>query len=324
MSTTRPVLVTGAAGFAGSHLLDLLQDEGVPLVAWRRPGEPLPPPPTGAGCRWMEVDVVDRAQVDSAILEAAPAAVYHLAGSAQVARSWDDSAGTLAVNVMGTCNVLSAVSRLPHSCPTLVTGSALVYRQQDRAITEDDPLGPSNPYGLSKLAQELAALHAAAEGRSPVFLARSFNHVGPRQSPSFFSSNFARQIARIEAGLAPPELATGNLEPRRDLTDVRDIVRAYRSLLHAGKPGRAYNVCSGRAVQVGEVLDTLLSLATVSISVRCDPLLLRRNDTPLLLGSPSMLQGATGWLPRIPLSQTLADLLGYWRARVSSEPDDRA
>jgi GDP-4-dehydro-6-deoxy-D-mannose reductase len=314
------VLVTGAAGFAGSHLVDLLeQQEGGPLVGWRRPGEPLPAPPTGSRCRWVEVDVLDAPLVAAAIAEAQPSAVYHLAGSAHVPRSWDDSAATLAVNVLGTCNVLSAIALLPHPCKVLVSGSALVYKQRDHPIGEDDPLGPASPYALSKLAQELAALHSAAEEGTSVVVTRSFNHVGPRQSPSFFSSSFARQIARIEAGLAPALLSAGNLDARRDLTDVRDIVSAYRALVTGGRPGRVYNVCSGRSVRVGEVLDTLLSLSRVRIAVSLDQSLLRRNDPDVVLGSPARICEETGWGPRIPLSETLADLLQYWRARVGDE-----
>ncbi|HSK11172.1 MAG TPA: GDP-mannose 4,6-dehydratase [Vicinamibacterales bacterium] len=315
---TAPVLVTGAAGFAGSHLLDLLAAEKAAVVAWRRPGERLPAPPTGTGCRWMEVDVLDRAAVERAIGEVRPSAVYHLAGVAHVGRSWDDSAKTLAVNVLGTWHVLAALASLPSPARALVTGSALVYRQQDRAIREDDPIGPASPYGLSKLAQELTALHAARELGVRVVVTRSFNHIGPRQEPTFSSASFARQVARIEAGLAPPELRVGNLDPRRDLTDARDIVVAYRRLLEQAPSGRVYNVCSGRAVRVGDVLQGLVALAHTPIAVRVDEALLRPHDAPLVLGDPSRIREETGWVPRIPLASTLRDLLDYWRAVVAN------
>ena len=312
-----PVLVTGAAGFAGSHLLDLLAAEGTPVVAWRRPGEALPPPPTGAGCRWMEVDVLDRAAVERGVREAVPSAVYHLAGAAHVGHSWSDSAATLAVNVLGTWHVLASLAGLPAAPRVLVSGSALVYKQQDRAIAEDDPLGPASPYAVSKLAQELSALHARRELGLPVVIARSFNHIGPRQSPSFSSASFARQIALAEAGRAPRELRAGNLDPRRDLTDVRDIAAAYRRLIEGGVPGRVYNVCSGRAVRVGEVLEGLVSLARVPVAVRVDEALLRPHDAPLVLGDPRRIREEVGWEPRLALGDTLRDLLDYWRGEVA-------
>ncbi|HOC16630.1 MAG TPA: GDP-mannose 4,6-dehydratase [Vicinamibacterales bacterium] len=311
-----PILVTGAAGFAGSHLLDLLGAADVPVVAWRRPGEALPPPPTGGACRWMEVDVLDRDNVEHAVREAAPSAVYHLAGAAHVGTSWDDSAATLAVNVLGTWHLLASLAALPGRPRTLVSGSALVYARQDRAISEDDPVGPASPYAVSKLAQELAAAHAVRELGLPVVITRSFNHIGPRQSPSFSSASFARQIALAEAGRGPRELLVGNLDPRRDLTDVRDIVAAYRALLDAGAPGRVYNVCSGHAVRVRDVLDGLAALARVPIDVRVDEALLRPHDTPLVLGNPRRIREEIGWEPRIGLADTLRDLLDYWREAI--------
>ena len=311
-----PVLVTGAAGFAGSHLLDLLADGGAPVVAWRRPGERLPAPPTGAGCRWAEVDVLDRDAVAHAVREAAPSSVYHLAGAAHVGHSWSDSAATLAVNVLGTWHVLAALAALPRPPRALVPGSALVYRQQDCPATEEDALQPASPYAVSKLAQELTAIHAARELGVPVVVTRSFNHIGPRQSPSFSTAGFARQIAMAEAGRSPREVRAGNLEARRDLTDVRDIAAAYARLIAAGTPGRPYNVCSGRAVRVGEVLDGLVALARVPITVRVDRSLLRPNDMPLVVGDPGRALREVGWRPRIPLADTLRDLLDFWRTEV--------
>ncbi len=314
-----PVLVTGAAGFAGSHLLDLLAAEGAPVVAWRRPGEPLPAPPTGSACRWMEVDVLDRGAVERAIDETVPSAAYHLAGAAHVGDSWSSSSATLAVNVLGTWHVLASLAKLPIAPRTVVSGSALVYRQQDRAITENDPVGPASPYALSKLGQELAAVHAAHDLGLPVVITRSFNHIGPRQSPSFSSASFARQIALAEAGRAPRELRVGNLEPRRDLTDVRDVVAAYRRLGAAGTAGRVYNVCSGRAARVAEVLDGLVALARVPMDVRTDETLLRPHDAALVLGDPERISREIGWEPLIGLGDTLRDLLEYWRAQVRAD-----
>ncbi len=264
----------------------------------------------------MEVDVLDRGGVERAVREVAPSAVYHLAGAAHVGASWDDAAATLAVNVLGTWHLLASLATLPAPPRTLVSGSALIYARQDRAISEDDPVGPTSPYAVSKLAQELAAVHAVRELGLPVVITRSFNHIGPRQSPSFSSASFARQIALAEAGRGPRELRVGNLDARRDLTDVRDIVAAYRALLDAGKTGRVYNVCSGRAVRVGDVLEGLAALARVPIDIRVDEALLRPNDTPLVLGNPRRIREEIGWEPRIALADALRDLLEYWRGAI--------
>jgi len=314
-----PILITGAAGFAGSHLLDLLEPGDRPIVAWRRPGEPLPAPPTGSRCRWMELDILDAEAVRRAIGEVRPAQVYHLAGIAHVGSSWDRTVATLEVNVLGTHHVLDAVAGLESPAKVLVSGSALVYREQDRAIVESDPIGPGSPYGLSKLAQEMTGARAAVERGLPVLLTRSFNHIGPRQDPSFFASSVARQVARIECGLSAPVLEVGNLESRRDLSDVRDTVRAYQAILERGVPGRVYNVCAGKAYRVGDILDGLLSMTRTAIEVRRDPARYRPHDAPLVLGDRSRLTNELGWVPRIPMEQTLTDLLGYWRDVVRAE-----
>jgi GDP-4-dehydro-6-deoxy-D-mannose reductase len=313
-----PVLVTGAAGFAGSHLLDLLESGDRPIVAWRRPGEPLPAPPTGARCRWMELDVLDESAVRRAVLEIRPALVYHLAGIAHAGGSWGRTYKTLEVNVLGTHHLLAALAASDRPRKILVSGSALVYREQARAVAESDPVGPGSPYGLSKLAQEMTGAHAVLEQGLPVVLTRSFNHIGPRQAPSFFASSVARQIARVEHGLAEPVLEVGNLEGRRDLTDVRDTVRAYQAIAERGVPGRVYNVCSGQAYRIGDILDALLSRANTSIAVRPDPARCRPHDAPLVLGDRSRLTDELGWTPRIPIEQTLTDLLDHWRRVVGA------
>jgi GDP-4-dehydro-6-deoxy-D-mannose reductase len=313
------VLVTGAAGFAGSHLLDLLERDNRPIVAWRRPGEPLPAPPTGSRCRWMELDVLDGDAVRRAVREVRPALVYHLAGIAHAGGSWGRTFKTLEVNVLGTDHLLNALAEIDQPGRMLISGSALVYREQPRAVTESDPVGPGSPYGLSKLAQEMTGAQAALERGLPVLLARSFNHIGPRQDPTFFASSVARQVARIELGLAEPVLEVGNLEGRRDLTDVRDTVRAYEAIAERGTPGRVYNVCSGQAYRIGDVLDALLSRAKMSIAVRRDPARYRPHDAPLVLGDRSRLTDELGWVPRIPIEQTLTDLLDHWRRVVGTE-----
>ncbi len=318
-----PILVTGAAGFAGSHLLDLLTSgEPTDVVAWHRPGNGPGTGPAFAGrspaefsaVRWQAVDLLDRDMVRRAIAELRPAHVYHCAGAAHVGKAWDATESTFAINVRGTHHLLEALADERVPCRVLVPGSALVYASADRPLREDDPLVPAGPYGVSKLAQEMLAPHA--RGRVDVLIARAFNHMGPRQDPSFAASGFARRIADIEAGRWIPEISVGNLQARRDLTDVRDTVRAYRAILERGDPCRPYNVCSGRAIAIGEVLEMLLARARVSVAVVPDPSRFRPTDVPLLVGDPGRIRRELGWTPEIPLERTLDDLLEYWRAQV--------
>jgi|TARA_B100001971_G_scaffold132780_1_gene122591 GDP-4-dehydro-6-deoxy-D-mannose reductase len=261
--------------------------------------------------------MLDPAGVARAIAEIRPTEVYHCAGVANVGGSWSNNHTTLRTNVLGTEHLLTAVR--DHGAPArvLIPGSALVYRPSNSAIDETAPLGPVSPYGLSKLAQEMLALAAARQDGMAVLVTRSFTHVGPGQALSYAASSFAEQIARIEAGQAEPVLSVGNLEARRDLTDVRDTVRAYQLLMTGGLRATPYNVCSGRAFQISEVLDGLLSNASVEVSVRQDPSRTRPNDNPLLLGDRSRITRDLGWSPEIPISETLSDLLDYWRARIA-------
>ena len=306
------ILVTGAAGFAGSHLTDLLVGSGANVIAWHRPGGT--PPREHSSARWEAVDLLDQTQVQTAIERTRPSAVYHCAGAAHVGRAWDSTEGTFAINVRGTHHVLQALERSGIAARVLVPSSALVYATADEALTENHPLLPSSPYALSKLAQEMLGIRT--NGTLAVTIARPFNHVGPRQDPHFVASGFARRIADIELGRWAPEIAVGNLDARRDLTDVRDTVRAYRLILERGQPGRPYNVCSGRAISIRELLDRLIARARVPVTVKVDAARYRPNDTPLLLGDPGRLRDELGWTPEIPIERTLDDLLEYWRNKT--------
>ena len=307
---TRLPLITGATGFAGGHLLAYLSSRGIPAHAW---GHRSKPAPGDGAATWTAVDLLDRRAVRAALDASRPSAIYHCAGVADVHGTWSAPAHALRVNAVGTHYLLEAARDLELGVRVLVTGSALVYRQSLEPITEDHPIGPATPYGVSKLAQEMTASESAID----TLLARPFNHAGPGQSPAYATSAFAQQIAEIEAGRRDAVLRVGNLDAKRDITDVRDTVRAYHALVEHGHVRRPYNVCSGRTYTMRALLDTLLSLARVRVRVEIDPARLRPSDTPVVLGSHARLTADTGWEPTIPIEQTLADLLDDWRARVT-------
>jgi GDP-4-dehydro-6-deoxy-D-mannose reductase len=310
----RPPLVTGATGFAGSHLVEHLLESEPHVLGWGNPaGRAVPAGRLRDRVTWTAVDVTNADAVTRALADAEPSVIYHCAGIADVQVGWRDSARALSVNVIGTHVLLRAVERLNLRVPVLVTGSALVYRPRTDALTEESAIAPSSPYGISKLAQEMAA--RAVRGR--VLIARPFNHAGPRQADSYVTSSFARQIAEAEAGLREPVLRVGNLDARRDITDVRDTVRAYRLLVERGQSSRPYNVCIGEAYRIGDLLELLMGHARIAITVQPDPARLRPSDNPVVLGSAARIHSETGWTPQIPIDRTLTDLLDYWRRSVS-------
>lgn len=297
-----PLLVTGASGFAGRHLADHLEAQGETVARWDR----------------RSLDLLDRDAVRTQVAALRPAAIYHCAGAPHVAESWSDTALVLATNVRATECLLDAVRRAALPCRVLLVGSATVYRRADHPLTEDDPTGPTNPYGLSKLAQEILGRRAQEEDGIQVTLTRSFNHTGPGQRPSFAAPAFARQLALIEAGHGPATLRVGNLDAKRDFLDVRDVARAYRLIMERGRTLVPYNVCSGSARSVAELLDALRSRFRTPVHVEQDPALLRPVDTPLVVGDATRLREDTGWTPTIPFDRMLDDLAAYWRARVQA------
>jgi GDP-4-dehydro-6-deoxy-D-mannose reductase len=309
--------VTGATGFAGRHLVNALLERGTAVWAWAHRGGAHAPDEGNAGVRWASVDLLDREAVKDELARTQPSVVYHCAGIAHVGQSWNVPERALKVNALGTHNLLEGVRHGGLACPVLVTGSALVYRPSPSPLTEDDPIGPADPYGVSKLAQEMLAMRAT---HTRVFVARPFNHAGPGQASAYSTSSFARQIADIEAGRSPAVLRVGNLDPRRDITDVRDTVRAYLAIVEKGRPGRPYNVCSGTAHRVRDLLDHLVSLSKVPITVVVDPSRLRPSDNPVVVGDRSRITAETGWSPAVPIEQTLADLLNYWRTAPHGAP----
>lgn len=313
---TGPILLTGAAGFVGGHLIDLLARDEAPLVGWYRPDAPPSPTYEQRPVTWVAIDLLDRRAVEEAIAALRPAAVYHLAGAAHVAESWRSSADTYRTNVIATHYLLDAIRATGDRPRVLIAGSATIYRPQPRPLREDDPLAPGSPYATSKLAQEMLARRAWTDDRIPTLLARSFNHVGPGQAPTFVAPSVARQIALIEAGRQEPVLTLGNLDAERDLTDVRDTVRAYTAMMRDARPGEVYNVCSGRPLSIRALVDAFTERAHCPVRIVQDPARLRPNDPLLLVGDHGRLSADTGWQPVIPFDRTVDDLLEYWRRDV--------
>jgi GDP-4-dehydro-6-deoxy-D-mannose reductase len=293
---TGPAFVTGAGGFAGRHLLTLLPD----AIAPRR----------------TELDLLDAGAVRSAVREASPAVVFHLAALASVGRSWEAPTETLTRNVAMTANLLEAVRLEAPEAAVVVAGSGEVYGPPDRLpVDEDAPLRPQNPYAVSKAACDLLAAQYADAFGMPVVRMRPFNHAGPGQSDEYVVGTLTRQVAEAEAaGRDEAVLRTGNPDSARDFTDVRDVARAY--LAAASLEGGAFNVASGRAVTVRDLIELVRAAARLPVRHEIEQARVRAHDVPEVRGSAARLREATGWQPEISLERTVADALEAWRERL--------
>jgi GDP-4-dehydro-6-deoxy-D-mannose reductase len=316
------LLVTGAGGFVASHLAELLRAEhpDVEAVGLVRPHGSAPR--GGAGfATLLEADLNDPAAMDDVLDRGPVDRIVHLAGQSSVHVSWIDPGGTLRTNVLGLVHLLDAVRRRGGKPDVLVVGSAEEYGavdEKDLPLREDRPLLPASPYAVSKVAQSCLAAQIGAASGMRVVRTRTFHHTGPGRGETFAESSFARQIAECEAGLRPPVLHVGNLGAVRDYTDVRDVVRAYWALVERGEAGAVYNVCSGHGRSIRELLDILIAVSGARLEVKVETDRLRRADVPAQIGDPTRLRQATGWEPRIPLEQTLRDLLNDWRRRLAA------
>ena len=311
-------LVTGADGFVGQWLVRELQDAGYEVHggsrAVRMPLRTLDPIRVNA-MQWHRLDLTDMDSLRTAVSASRPGAIFHLAAQSNVPASIANPGETFDFNLLGTVRLLEACRHEAPDAMLVVVGSADVYGTADPAqmpLREDAPLRPGNPYAASKAAAEVSTLQYARSGWVRALVTRSFNHTGPGQSEAFAVPTFAKQVAAIRAGAQPPVLRVGNLDALRDFLDVRDVVTAYRLLAQDGGPCRVYNVCSGAAVSMREIVDRLIAIAGVSVTIEQDPARLRPSDTPRLVGDASALREATGWAPKIPLEQTLTDLLASY------------
>ena len=315
------ILITGATGFAGSHLVDYLLAAGHELFALYHRQTTHQSLLSHARLQGIEGDLLDVDSLETAVSTARPDIIYHLAGQAFPGRSWQIPAQTFAVNTGGTANVLQAAVQWGRPRVVVVT-SAEIYGEispDDLPLSEQTPPQPRHPYGISKMAAgQLVDLYWQRY-QLPVVEARPFNHIGPRQALGFVVPDFASQLAAIKLKQQPPILSVGNLEAQRDFTDVRDVVRAYALLAEQGQPGQAYLICSGQPVSIHYLLTTLADLAEVEVEIEYDPARMRPSDVPCLYGSYARLQQDTGWQPQIHLRQSLADALADWVARLQVE-----
>lgn len=313
------VLITGADGFVARHLIAHLReqnpsDEITALVWDKSPQEAWPS--ESPGLRVVPIELRDAEQVRTIIKETRPAVIYHLAAASSVQQSWENPTLIFQTNIFGQLHLLEASRALTQAPRVIIASSGEIYGREGHGgqpIAESAPLRPRSPYALSKATQDLQARQYHEVFGMPTIRLRLFNHTGPGRPSNFVSSDFARQIAEIEAGIRPPVMRVGDLSVARDFSDVRDVARAWRLAADSGEPGEAYNVCSGRATRIGELLEILLDLSEVKIGVEVDPERLRPGEIPVILGDPTRFKEATGWEPTIPLEQTLSDLLNYWR-----------
>jgi len=309
-------LIIGAAGFVGRHLIRGLQKAGWDVAATRMATETL-----DENLPVYELDILDLDAVSRLIESFKPDCIFHLAAQSSVALSWKQPSLTVDVNIKGALNLLESIRSASVRPKTLLIGSGDEYglaQKTEAKISEETLLMPDNVYAASKVAQGmLGQIYARAYGLD-IVVVRAFNHIGPGQSDSFALSSFCKQAAMIEAGLSEPVIRVGNLEAKRDFTDVRDIVTAYRLLAEKGESGTVYNVGSGKAVSISDMLGIILSLSKVDIAVEQDPARMRPSDIPIVAADTSRLYTLTGWQPQIPINITLSDTLLDWRTRVNS------
>ena len=321
-SAERP-LVTGATGFAGSHLVELLAGRlGTPIDGTHRPGADAFAAPLRERLRPHALDVNDPGACRELLSRLQPTAVYHLAGPAHIGESFGRPSDFARSVFVGTVNVLEAAAALDTPPRVLLVSSCEVYGEAANLVdplTEETPPLPNNPYGACKLAAEEYARYMVRAGRLPVVISRSFNHIGPRQSPRFATASFAKQLAEAERGTGPAQIRVGNLGAARDVVDVRDVVAGYSLLLERGEPGEVYNLASGTAVPISDLLRRLMAMVEARIEVVHDASRDRPSDVATRRGSAAKAE-ALGWKRAHSLDRTLGDLMSHWRGVVAGRP----
>ncbi|GMQ78531.1 MAG: GDP-mannose 4,6-dehydratase [Anaerolineae bacterium] len=315
------IFMTGVTGFAGSHLAEILLEEGNEVAGLEHKGSGHQPVPSHPSYKSVPGNLMDLTFLVDYLSEEKPDLIFHLAGQASPSNSWKNPSKTIMINSGGTANILEA-TRLSCIPRLILITSGLIYNNlnpEDLPITEELPPNPAHPYGVSKMAASALLRLYWQRYQLPVIEARPLNHIGPRQSPGFVVPDFARQISKIKSGKTAPLITVGNLEAWRDFTDVRDVARAYIALAHSGRVGEVYLVCSGVAVSIEYLLNELISLADIDVAIVTDPQRLQPLETRKIYGSYSKINKHTGWRPIISLHQSLTDSLKEWMEYWANE-----
>ena len=308
------ILITGGTGFVGTHLVQFLKSNTSHIAVLASGGKSKPQP----GVNYYEVDIRERDAVRSVVQEVKPDHIYHLAGISSVDDSWSSPRLTYEVNVFGAYNLFDAAMSLPRPPRILNISTSQVYAPCSSPLSEDSRIQPNNPYAASKAMAELLVVEYQKYREGGIITTRSFNHTGPGQPPNFVLPSIAKQFVEIELGLRPPSLRVGNIEVKRDFTDIRDVIRAYCMLLEKGTPGEIYNVCSGSAIRLADIIRIFESAAGRKITIETEEARVRHNDVAQICGDRKKIRETTGWHAQISLPRTIADLLDYWRPRVAS------
>ncbi|MCI9198959.1 MAG: GDP-mannose 4,6-dehydratase [Lachnospiraceae bacterium] len=312
----KKALIIGAAGFVGGYLAEFLKENrGMEVHVTKLPAEKL----CGVGDRVYNLNILKKEDIISFLFEVRPDYIFHLAAQSSVGIAWKNPALTIDINIKGSVNVLDAVRELYYKPRVLLIGSGEEYghiREAEIPIGEENRLRPGNIYAATKACQNMIGNIYAQAYDMEIMMVRAFNHIGPGQSSIFVVSDFCRQVAEIEKGQREPVMYVGNLNARRDFTDVRDVVEAYGLLAEYGQPGETYNVGKGEAVSIEEILEMIIGLSNKKIKVEIDRNKLRPVDVPVIEADISKINKLTGWKPKISLIQTVKETLDYWRERI--------
>lgn len=311
-------MIIGAAGFVGSYLIQYLKEDGMEVYATKLPHEKI----ENEDARIFDLDILDREAIVSLLFEIRPDYIFHLAAQSSVGLAWKNPGLTIDVNIKGSVNVMDAVRELYYKPRVLLIGSGEEYghiKPGETPIGEENMIRPGNIYAATKVCQNMIGNIYAQAYDMELMMVRAFNHIGPTQAPMFVVADFCKQVAEIEQGLRKPVMYVGNLEAKRDFTDVRDVVRAYALLIKYGMPGETYNVGSGYAISIREILDDIIALSPCDITVEVDANKLRPVDVPIIAADIAKIKELTGWEPRISLKQTIKETLDYWRDMIKKE-----
>lgn len=306
----KKILIIGGAGFVGGYLSEILIENGFEVHSTCLPYEKIKNPE----CKAHNLDILDKNQISAVLDEVKPDVIYHLAAQSSVALSWKNPQLTVDINIKGTLNVLDSLRDSGLDSRIILIGSGEEYGYiQHCPVSEEETLRPGNIYAATKACQSMIGNIYARAYKMDIVMVRAFNHIGAGQLPQFVVSDFCKQVAEIEKGLKAPEMRVGNLDARRDFTDVRDVVRAYMLLGEKGKSGELYNVGSGKAMAIRKILDIIISQSTEDIKITVDPERLRPSDIPVIEADISRITADTGWKPEIPIEETIKNTLDYWR-----------